>query len=91
MLGPTAFRWERFSSCRSYSSGEVGSAFVSETAENCRKKAAACWRAARRARDPTAKRQFEELAQAWLRLAERAEHDYGWRTRFVNDEPNDAD
>jgi hypothetical protein len=64
---------------------------VSETAENCRKKAAACWRAARRARNPNAKRQFEELAQAWLRLAERAERDGGWQIRFVSDKPDDLD
>jgi len=58
---------------------------MSEKAQSCRRKAAACWRAARRARDPNAKRQFEELAQAWLRLAERAEHQPEWRIRFVSD------
>ena len=44
-----------------------------QTAETCRKKAAACRRAARVARDPHARLQLLELAQAWLRLATRAE------------------
>ena len=44
-----------------------------QTAESCRKKAAACRRAARLARDPHARLQLLELAQAWLRLATRAE------------------
>jgi len=56
---------------------------VSQTAQDCRKKAAACWRAARLARDPIAKQQFEELAQAWLRMAERAEHQPEWRVQFI--------
>jgi hypothetical protein len=56
---------------------------VSKTAQDCRKKAEACWRAARLARDPIAKQQFEELAQAWLRMAERAEHEPEWRVHFV--------
>jgi len=67
-----------------YSNGRVTSV-MSEKAQSCRRKAAACWRAARRARDPNAKRQFEELAQAWLRLAQRAEHQPEWRVRFVSD------
>jgi len=74
-----------------YALGGAGSLFVSDIADNCRKKAAACWRAARRARDPNAKRQFEELAQAWLRSAERAEREQGWRVRFVSDKPDDGD
>jgi hypothetical protein len=45
-----------------------------ETAESCRKKAAACRKAARLAHDPHARLLLLELAQAWLRLAERAEH-----------------
>jgi hypothetical protein len=57
---------------------------VSESAESCRRKAAVCWRAARRARDPDARRQFEELAQAWLRSAERAERGPDWKIHFVS-------
>jgi hypothetical protein len=70
--------------------GDVGRS-VSETAENCRRKAAACWMAARRAREPKAKLQFEELAQAWLRLAERAEREPEWRVQFIGRKTHDAD
>jgi len=58
---------------------------VSESAQNCRKKAAACWRAARLAHDPDAKQQFTDLAQAWLQLAERAERQPEWRVHFISD------
>jgi hypothetical protein len=57
---------------------------VSAHAEYCRGKAVACWRAANRTRDPQRKREFEQLAQAWLRLAERAEREPEWRIRFIN-------
>jgi hypothetical protein len=57
-----------------------------ETAESCRKKAAACRRAAKLARDPHARLQLLELAQAWLRLAERAEH-LSPDVLFVTDKP----
>jgi hypothetical protein len=33
-----------------------------------------------------AKLQFEELAQAWLRLAERAEREPQWRVQFIGDQ-----
>jgi hypothetical protein len=39
--------------------------------------------AAERTRDPQRKREFEELAQAWLRLADRAEHEPEWWVRFT--------
>jgi hypothetical protein len=58
---------------------------VSETPENCRGRAAACWRAAARAKDPDAKQQFMELAVAWLRLADRAERDPDWKVALIND------
>jgi hypothetical protein len=57
---------------------------VSENADYCRRKAAACWRAAQRTRDPQRKREFEELCQAWLRLADRAEHQV-WRDYSITD------
>jgi hypothetical protein len=57
---------------------------VSVHAEYYRRKAVACWRAANRTRDPQRKREFEQLAQAWLRLAERAEREPEWRIRFMN-------
>ena len=36
-----------------------------------------------RARDPQRKREFEELARAWLRLADRAERQPEWQVRFI--------
>jgi hypothetical protein len=64
---------------------------VPENADHCRRKALACWRAARRARDPQRRREFEELAQAWLRLADRAEREPDWRIQFISDNGTDAD
>ena len=55
------------------------------SAENCRKNADVCWRAARLARDPDARLRFEDLANAWLRLADRAEREPNWRVQFIHD------
>jgi hypothetical protein len=57
--------------------------------KQCRKRAAACWRAARRARDPNAKQQLTDLAQAWTWMAERGERQPDWRVDFVRDQKTD--
>jgi hypothetical protein len=57
---------------------------VPQNAHIFRRKAEACWRAARRAHDPQHKREFKELAQAWLRLADRAEHEPDWSAKFID-------
>jgi TorA maturation chaperone TorD len=61
-----------------------GANVVSENAQHCRRKAAACWRTASRTRDPQRRRELEELALAWMRLADRAEHEPDWRVLFIN-------
>ena len=58
---------------------------MSETAQNYRRKAALCWKAAACAKNPDAKQQFKELTEAWLRLAERSEHEPDWQVHFIND------
>jgi hypothetical protein len=58
--------------------------------EQCRKRAAACWRAARSARNPDAAQQFRDLAQAWIWLAERGERQPDWRIDFVRDKKSDT-
>jgi hypothetical protein len=63
---------------------------VSDNAQYCRQKAAECWRAAQRTRDPQRKREFAELAQAWLRLADRAAHQPDWEVRFVGSKKTDG-
>jgi hypothetical protein len=55
-----------------------------ETAESCRMKAAACKRAAKRARDPEVRLQLLQLARSWLLLAERAEQPPDLWVRFVS-------
>jgi hypothetical protein len=45
-----------------------------------------CWRAAKRARDPDAKLEFEKLAQAWERLAKQAEQRPSRWLHLVGDE-----
>ena len=64
---------------------------MSEIGEHCRRKAAACWRAAQQTRDPQRRREFEELAQAWLRLADRAEHEPAWRALFTGSKKTDTE
>jgi hypothetical protein len=64
---------------------------VSENALYCRRKAAACWRAAKRTRDPKRKREFQELAQAWLRLADRAEHVPEWQVQAISDKKTETE
>jgi hypothetical protein len=59
---------------------------VPETAHDYRKRAAECWRAAKRARDPDAKLEFEKLAQAWERLAKQAEQRPSRWLHLVGDE-----
>jgi len=68
-----------------------GNALVIANAQFCRRKAEACWRAARHANDPQRKREFEELAQAWLRLADRAQCEPQWRLQFITDKKPDPD
>jgi hypothetical protein len=75
--------------CRILTDRGRSAIFVSETPENCRKKAAACWRAASRVKDPDAKDQFRELAGAWLRLAERGERDPDWKVAIIEDKTTD--
>jgi hypothetical protein len=60
-----------------------------ETAESCRKKAAACKRAANRARDPEIRLQLLELARSWLLLAERAEQPPDLWIRFISNARED--
>jgi len=36
-------------------------------------------------------RELEELAQAWLRLADRAEHQPEWRVQFIGDKKTDIE
>jgi len=57
---------------------------MSGTAENCRKKAAACERAAKRTRDPEIRLELLVLARAWNRLAETAEQQIAPLARFVS-------
>jgi len=40
---------------------------------------------------PNARREFEELAQAWLRLADRAEHEPAWRALFTGSKKTDTE
>jgi hypothetical protein len=42
-----------------------------------------------RTRDAQRKREFEQLAQAWLRLADRAEHQPEWQ--FISDKKTDTE
>jgi hypothetical protein len=64
---------------------------VSETAQHFRRRAVACWRAAKLARDPLRKREFEEMAQAWLRLADRADQDPRWRAQIIGDKQTESE
>ena len=61
---------------------------MSGTAENCRKKAAACERAAKRTRDPEIRLELLVLARAWNRLAETAEQQIAPLARFVSSHQN---
>jgi len=71
--------------------GEGWVSLLSESALYCRRKAAVCWKAAKRTRDPKRKRELEELAQAWLRLADRAEYQPEWRVQLISDKKMDTE
>jgi hypothetical protein len=71
--------------------GGQGQYLVSENAHYCRRKAVACWRAAKRTRDPQRRQELEELAQAWMRLADRAEHGSEWEVRPVGIKKTDTE
>jgi len=55
-----------------YRRGTRGS-LVSKTADEFRSKAATCEHIARQTQDQVVRQELEELARAWLRLAEHAE------------------
>jgi len=45
---------------------------------------------AKRVRDSQRKREFEELALAWLRLATRADHEPEWRAQIIGDNETES-